>query len=523
MTSVGSPVPRWRELVMETWHSVSFRDSRHGPELVKEQTEKCCRVTGEYIDLLEDVEKPGSICSIPRAVTWSSRASGWHCKESEHRQNKKRRSEDQEPTPGSSQDATTSGPYPGFTNSRFILHKMLGRGSFGKVFLASVPGRKTFMAIKTIEKTEDDMDTIVREQQILAAARECPFICHLYAAHHSEQRAYIITEYLSGGSLADLIKMCGSLNIGNVRFYTAEIICGLQFLHGQGIVHRDIKPTNIMLDAEGHTRIIDLGLALDGITTTTKICGVTGTFHYMAPEVHFKPGYGIAVDWWSLGIVVSKMSTGHHPLYEGSNRREAFIAKLTKKPEFPPDFDADLKQLIENLLCKNPRQRMGLCRNIREHPFFSTIGWEELEQRRARPPFTPFQPVLEKEHLQWPEDRSALQQQHNYTSPSWDALQNELAPTAQNFMTPPCLCCSASVKIVCVPRSVLIFCVPRSVLIFCVPRSVLIFCVPRSVLIFCVPRSGLCSAQHRPDHTTPHTVTHSDTNTPASSTGDIFS
>ncbi|KAM3910094.1 protein kinase C theta type-like [Leptodactylus fuscus] len=334
-------------------------------------------------------------------------------------------------------------PYPGLTIGRFILHKELGRGSFGKVFLASVPGRQTFMAIKTIEKGEDDMETILREQQILAAARECPFICHLYAAHHSEQRAYIITEYLSGGSLADLIKMCGSLNIGNVRFYTAEIICGLQFLHGHGIVHRDIKPANIMLDAEGHTRIIDLGLARDGITATTKICGVTGTFNYMAPEVHFKQGYGIAVDWWSLGIVVSQMSTGRHPLYEGSIRREGFIAKLTRQPEFPPDIDADLKQLIENLLCKNPRQRMGLCRNIKEHPFFSTISWEELEQRRARPPFTPFQPVLEKEHLQWPEDWSALHpaEHQDYTSPSWDALQNTPAPTDQN-LTPPCLCCS---------------------------------------------------------------------------------
>ncbi|KAM3916931.1 protein kinase C theta type-like [Leptodactylus fuscus] len=361
---------------------------------------------------------------------------------------KKRRSqdngsEDQEPTPGSSQDATTSGPYPGLTISRYILHKMLGRGNFGKVFLASVPGRQTFMAIKTINKREDNMETILREQQILAAARECPFICHLYAAHHSEQRAYFITEYLSGGSLANLIKMCGCLNIGNVRFYTAEIVCGLQFLHGHGIVHRDIKPENIMLDAEGHTRIIDLGLAQDGITASSKICGVTGTFHYMAPEVHFKTGYGVAVDWWSLGIVISKMATGRLPFYVGPIQQKAFKAKLTKKPKFPAEVDADMKHLVKNLLRKNPEERLGVCGNIREHPFFSTIGWEELEQRRARPPFTPFQPVLDKEHLQWPEDRSALHptDQHNYTSPSWDALQDVPAPTAQNFMTPPCLCC----------------------------------------------------------------------------------
>ncbi|XP_077155238.1 protein kinase C-like 1 [Ranitomeya variabilis] len=110
----------------------------------------------------------------------------------------------------------------------------------------------------------DNEDTILRERRILLAARHCPFLCHLYAAHQSQHRAYFIMEYLSGGSVEDLIRMCGCLNIGNVRFYTAEMVSGLQFLHGHNIVHRDIKPDNIMLDADGHIRIIDLGLAQDG-------------------------------------------------------------------------------------------------------------------------------------------------------------------------------------------------------------------------------------------------------------------
>ncbi|XP_069597873.1 RAC-gamma serine/threonine-protein kinase-like [Ranitomeya imitator] len=92
-----------------------------------------------------------------------------------------------------------------------------------------------------------------------------------------------------------LIETYGSLNIDNVRFYTAEIVCGLQFLHGH-IIHRDIKRDNIMLDADGHIRIIDLGLAQDGVTSSNNISGVTGTFHFMAPEVLRKRGYGTAVD-----------------------------------------------------------------------------------------------------------------------------------------------------------------------------------------------------------------------------------
>ncbi|CAJ0926728.1 unnamed protein product [Ranitomeya imitator] len=98
--------------------------------------------------------------------------------------------------------------------------------------------------------------------------------------------------------------MYGCLNIDNVRFYTAEMVCGLQFLHGHNIVHRVIKPDNIMLDADGHIRIVDLGLAQDGITSSNNISGVTGTFHLMAPEVLRKRGEDMVQQWigvaWGL-------------------------------------------------------------------------------------------------------------------------------------------------------------------------------------------------------------------------------
>ncbi|XP_056390086.1 protein kinase C theta type-like [Hyla sarda] len=329
--------------------------------------------------------------------------------------------EDEEPRPGSSQDPVTSSPYPRLTISRFNIHQILGRGNFGKVVLASVPGRNIYMAVKIINK-RDNEDTIMRERRILQATRDCPFICHLYAAHESLERVYFIMEYLSGGSLNNLISMCGSLNIGNVRFYTAEMVCALQFLHGHNIVHRDLKPQNIMLDAEGHIRIIDLGLAQDGVTSSNKIDGVTGTFYYMAPEVHLGKDYGTAVDWWSLGIVVSMMATGRSPFYIGLSMQKSFKAITKKEPKFPPGLHADLKHLIMKLLCKAPEMRLGVCGNIREHPFFSIIGWEELEERRAEPPCIPFQTVLQNKHLQWPADTTTLHPMlgFDYRSPSWE-------------------------------------------------------------------------------------------------------
>ncbi|XP_077123853.1 protein kinase C delta type-like [Ranitomeya variabilis] len=198
------------------------------------------------------------------------------------------------------------------------------------------------------------------------------------------------------------------------------MVCGLQFLHGHNIVHRDIKPDNIMLDADGHIRIIDLGLAQDGVSSSKNISGVTGTFHYMAPEVHRRKRYGAAVDWWSLGMVVSRMAAGRIPFYNGPVKQMAFKAIINEKPKFPSWLDADLKHLIKKLLRKDPQTRLGVSGNIREHPFFTTIGWEDLEERRAEPPFTPFRPVLENHHLQWPE-HTVLHPvaRFTYGSPSW--------------------------------------------------------------------------------------------------------
>ncbi|XP_069835080.1 protein kinase C delta type-like [Dendropsophus ebraccatus] len=335
-----------------------------------------------------------------------------------------RQLEDQEPIPGSSQDAGSSSPYPKFSINRLIVHQMLGRGGFGEVVLASVPGQDTYVAIKGISKAKTRAASLQRERRVLLLARDCPFLCHLYAAQQSQDHAYFIMEYLSGSSLEKLIRMCGCLNIDNVRFYAAEITCGLQFLHRQNIVHRDIKTENIMLDREGHIRIIDLGLAQDGVTSTNKTNGVTGTFVYMAPEVLWRMDYDTAVDWWSLGIVVCRMSAGCSPFYYGTKKKKAYKSITTEEPNIPAWLPADLQHLIQELLCKDPDKRLGKYNNIRDHPFFYSINWEELEKRRARPPFRPFKAPLEDEDLHWPEFKTPLHPEagFSYTSPSWDRM-----------------------------------------------------------------------------------------------------
>ncbi|KAM3917465.1 protein kinase C delta type-like [Leptodactylus fuscus] len=264
----------------------------------------------------------------------------------------------------------------------------------------------------------------MRERQILLESRDCPFLCHLYAAHQSRDRAYFIMEYLSGGSLEALLRKCGSLNNNSVRFYTAEMICGLQFLHRRNIVHRDIKPANIMLHGNGHIQIIDLGLAQEGVNSSNKIRGVKGTRRYMAPEMLLGQEYYTAVDWWSLGIVISRMSAAFSPFYYVSNKWE--LSKLSiihDKPRIALWLNMLLQDLVKQLLRKNPEKRLGVNSNIREHPFFKTICWEDLEMRRVKPPFIPSKAVLENHHLSWPEHQSLHPvAEFSYMSPSWTRM-----------------------------------------------------------------------------------------------------
>ncbi|OCT56194.1 hypothetical protein XELAEV_18000523mg [Xenopus laevis] len=171
------------------------------------------------------------------------------------------------------------------TNYKF--HWGLGRGSFGKVFLASIQMKKERVAVKVIRKTpkEEQKDMIQKEARILKVTSGSPFLCHGYAAFQTNQYAFLIMEYAGGGSLSNLLSIKHHLKKRHIIFYSAELICGLQYLHSLGIIHRDLKPGNILLTCEGHMKIADFGVAAEGVFDDNTIGEKTGTSWYMAPEV----------------------------------------------------------------------------------------------------------------------------------------------------------------------------------------------------------------------------------------------
>ncbi len=178
------------------------------------------------------------------------------------------------------------------------------------------------------------------------------------------------------------------------RFYLCEIALALEYLHSLNIVYRDLKTENIMLDAEGHIKLIDFGLSKvlrDGADLTQTFCG---TVEYMAPEVVMRaPGHGLAADWWSFGVFAFDLLTGRSPFHSVKGKKETKERILRGKFTVPQFVTADAGDLIRRLLRRNAERRLGGgergAAEVKEHAFFRGVDWEAALRRECRPPHVP--------------------------------------------------------------------------------------------------------------------------------------
>ncbi|XP_077133711.1 uncharacterized protein LOC143788168 [Ranitomeya variabilis] len=281
----------------------------------------------------------------------------------------------------------------------FIFTRKLGEGSFGKVMLATHQPSGLQLAVKMVKKRkllENAKHTIRIERGVLEITEKSRFFTHAYGTFQTADYAFYAMEYLTGGDLTAFIKSRGPLDVCTTRFLAAEILSGIQFLHSRGIIHRDLKPDNILLDGDGHAKIADFGLAAMNVFGSQKISEFCGTPGYMAPEMVRQQPFNYTADLFAFGVMVFQMATGSYPFYSGPCLRRLAYSLQCDEPFYPNTMDSQLRNVIERLLCKSPEKRQEVCSNLKGHPFFSTINWEELEAGRSRPPFTmtPI-PVLE--------------------------------------------------------------------------------------------------------------------------------
>ncbi|XP_069766190.1 protein kinase C theta type isoform X2 [Narcine bancroftii] len=279
-----------------------------------------------------------------------------------------------------------------FTIDDFILHKMLGKGSFGKVFLAELKEKNQFFAIKALKKDvvlmDDDVECTMVEKRVLSLAWEHPFLTHLYCTFQTKENLFFVMEYLNGGDLMFHIQSCQKFDVPRAMFYAAEIICGLQFLHARGIIYRDLKLDNVLLDGDGHIKIADFGMCKENILNDTRTSTFCGTPDYIAPEILLGQKYSMSVDWWSFGVLLYEMIIGQSP-FHGADEDQLFQSIRTDDPFYPRWLGKEPKDILIKLFVREPERRLGIKGNIRQHSFFRDINWQALENREVDPPFKP--------------------------------------------------------------------------------------------------------------------------------------
>ncbi|XP_077385267.1 protein kinase C delta type-like [Festucalex cinctus] len=278
------------------------------------------------------------------------------------------------------------------TLNHLVFHKVLGKGSFGKVLLAELKGRGQYYAVKVLKKDvvlmDDDVECTMVEKRVLSLAWENPFLTHLYSTFQSKEHLFFVMEYLNGGDLMFHIQDKGRFDLTRATFYAAEIIVGLQFLHAKGIIYRDLKLDNVMLDKDGHIKIADFGMCKENVFGDVRASTFCGTPDYIAPEILLGQKYSFSVDWWSFGVLVYEMLIGQSP-FQGDDEDELFESIRKDTPHYPRWITKDAKKLLELLLERDPTRRLAVVGNIREQPFFRNINWPALERRQVEPPFKP--------------------------------------------------------------------------------------------------------------------------------------
>jgi serine/threonine protein kinase len=185
----------------------------------------------------------------------------------------------------------------------YSMLKVLGKGSFGKVLLVKKKRDDQLYAMKILSKS----NLIIRKQVAHTRAERnvlgnagSPFIVSMHAAFQSNEKLYLVLDYCPGGELFFHLSRAGKFPERVAQFYTGELVLALEYLHGQNIVYRDMKPENVLLDEQGHVKLADFGLAKENVSSDDfQAChSLCGTPEYLAPEVLGRLGHGQAVDWW---------------------------------------------------------------------------------------------------------------------------------------------------------------------------------------------------------------------------------
>jgi len=275
----------------------------------------------------------------------------------------------------------------------FDLLSVIGKGSFGKVLQVRKKDSGRIYAMKVLNKKNilenRELEHTKTEKSILQKLAH-PFLVNLIYSFHTSDKLYFVMDFINGGELFYHLQKEQKFTPDRVRFYCAEIVLGIEYLHNSGVIYRDLKPENILLTDEGHIILTDFGISKEGLEAddarTATFCG---TPEYLAPEVLQGKGYTKAIDWWSFGTLMFEMLTGLPPFYS-QDVQQMYFKIMHAKLEFPDTLDQDhTRSILNGLLERDPSKRLADAKFIKRHPYFESIDWDKLLRKEIPVPYIP--------------------------------------------------------------------------------------------------------------------------------------
>ncbi|XP_073518217.1 microtubule-associated serine/threonine-protein kinase 3-like [Phyllobates terribilis] len=279
--------------------------------------------------------------------------------------------------------------------SDYETSKLISSGCYGAVYLVHHKDSKQIFAMKKMAKRNLDKPAAFLERDILTFS-DCPFVASMLCSFPTRSHLCMVMEYVGGGDCGTLLSTRGPLSVPLARLYFAEAVVAVEYLHSYGVVHRDLKPDNLLITSAGHIKVTDFGASKLGLmipkTNVHKELAVDiyrefldseicGTPYYIAPEVFLNEGYGRPIDWWSLGIILHEFLVGSVPFDENSLTelyRTGQVGDIIWDCDHAPPPDA--QDLINELLKRNPAHRLGTggAFEIKGHPFLSDLDFDNL-------------------------------------------------------------------------------------------------------------------------------------------------
>eukprot|EP00049_Salpingoeca_infusionum_P009717 m.165060 g.165060 ORF g.165060 m.165060 type:complete len:517 (+) comp14418_c0_seq1:373-1923(+) len=288
-------------------------------------------------------------------------------------------------------ETVTSKPKVGMEDFKII--SVIGKGSFGKVMVVEKLDTGRAYALKKLNKTylrdKGEIEHTMSERKILEQ-HSSPFLVSLKFSFQTADKVYFVLDYVSGGELFVHLQKEGAFSEERSRFYAAMLVLALDHLHSHEIIYRDLKPENILIDMNGYIKLTDFGLCKENIKQFEKTNTFCGTPEYMAPEILQQKGYGLEVDWWTVGTLLYEMITGLPPFYH-EDTQEMYRRILFAPLEPSEELSEKAMDVVTGLLQRNPNRRLGhlSVKEITRHAFFKDVNWDDLLHKRTPAPWVP--------------------------------------------------------------------------------------------------------------------------------------